>query len=84
MGVANTMRLLGGAIGTAVAGTLYAHQELINQTKLAGHDIAPDMVERLSAAESFQYVILLAAFISVASIVTAVLVGKPPEHPVDA
>jgi EmrB/QacA subfamily drug resistance transporter len=76
MGVANTMRLLGSATGTAIAGTLYAHQQSVKAAELALQDIAPHIVERLSVIESFQYVILLAAIISFVSIVTASLIGK--------
>lgn len=76
MGVANAMRILGASIGTALAGTLYAHQQLVNQAKMAGQDIAPDLIEQLSVIESYQHVILLAAFISIVSIVTSILVGK--------
>ena len=77
LGVANTVRMLGAAIGTALAGTLYASQQLLYQAGMTEEGIfTPDMIEQLSAVDSFSYVILLAAFISVASIVTAGFIGK--------
>jgi EmrB/QacA subfamily drug resistance transporter len=82
LGVSNTMRLLGASIGTAVAGTLYAYRQEIFAAELAGQGTADNMIERLSAIESFQSVILLGVFISIASIITAALAGKgktPPD-----
>ena len=76
LGVANAMRLLGASIGTALGGTLYASQLSASQAKLAAQNIAPDMIDRLSAVESFQFVILLATFVSIASILTAAFTGK--------
>jgi len=76
MGVANTMRLLGSSIGTALAGALYTHQLLVNQARMAEQDITSNLIEQLSIIESYQFVILIAAFISIASILTSVLVGK--------
>jgi EmrB/QacA subfamily drug resistance transporter len=77
MGVANTMRLLGGAAGMAIAGTLYAYQQAAKFADMAGQDIAPGLMEQLSVIESFQFVIFLGAMISVLSIITAFLIGKP-------
>jgi EmrB/QacA subfamily drug resistance transporter len=81
MGVANTMRLLGGATGMAIAGTLFARQQTTSAAELALQGIAPDMVDRLSVIESFQYVIFLAAIISFLSIVTSFFIGKPTVVP---
>ena len=84
LGVANTMRLLGGAAGTAIAGTLYAHQKSLREVEIAAPGIAADMVERLATIESFQYVILLAAVVSFASIITSFFIGRPQPFPEDA
>ena len=62
--------------GTAIGGTLYASQLSANQAKLATQNIAPDMIDRLSAVESFKFVILLATFVSIASVLTAAFTGK--------
>ena len=83
MGVANTMRLLGGSTGLAIAGTLYARQQTASAAELTLQGIAPDMVERLAVIESFQYVIFLAAIISFISIVTSFFIGKPVKFPED-
>jgi EmrB/QacA subfamily drug resistance transporter len=81
LGVSNTMRLLGASIGTAVAGTLYAYRQELYATELAEQGTAADMIGRLSAIESFQSVIFLGVFISIASIITAALVGKAKTTP---
>ena len=83
MGVANTMRLLGGSTGLAIAGTLFAVEQAKHTAELALQDIPPDMVERLSVIESFQYVITLAAIISFASIVTSFFIGRSRPVPED-
>lgn len=75
MGVANTMRLLGSSIGTGGAGTLYASQQLLNQTKLAEQGVDPTLIERLAVVESFQFILLLAAVLSFTSIMTSLLTG---------
>ena len=75
MGVANTMRLLGASIGTAGAGTLYASQQLLNQAKLGKQGVDPTLIERLAVVESFQFILLLAAVLSFASIMTSLLTG---------
>jgi hypothetical protein len=62
------MRLLGSAIGTAMAGSVYAHQLDINR---AG------TTEQIAVVQSFQFVMLIAALISTFSVVTAVLTGQP-------
>ncbi len=80
IGVANTVRLLGGSTGMAIAGTLYAHQQSFKLAELTGQGIARDMLERLSVIESFRHVILLAAVISAASILTAILIGKQQKN----
>jgi len=81
MGVANTMRLLGGSAGMAIGGTLYAVEQSKRAAELALQDIAPAMVERLSVIESYQYVILLASIICAFSILTALFIGKPQNNP---
>jgi EmrB/QacA subfamily drug resistance transporter len=81
LGVSNTMRLLGASIGTAVAGTLYAYRQELYATELAEQGTAADIIGRLSAIESFQSVIFLGVFISIASIITAALVGKAKTTP---
>ena len=81
LGIANTMRLLGGTTGMALAGTLYARQQIASAGELTAQGIAPDMVERLSVIESFQYVIFLAAIISFISIITSFFIGKPVKFP---
>jgi EmrB/QacA subfamily drug resistance transporter len=81
LGVSNTMRLLGSSVGTAVAGALYAHQQLIYEAELTAGGTAPELVEQLSAIESFQYVILLGAAISFVSILTAAAIGKRSQSP---
>jgi len=79
LGVANAMRMLGASIGTALGGTLYAYQQLAYQAEMTEEGIfALELIKQLSSVESFRYVILLAAFLSVASIITSALVGKPP------
>jgi EmrB/QacA subfamily drug resistance transporter len=79
LGIANAMRLLGASIGTALGGTLYAYRQMAHQAVLTEEGVfSTAVIEQLSAIESFRYVILLAAFLSIASIVTAALVGKPP------
>jgi len=83
LGVSNTMRLLGSSVGMAVAGTLYAQQQLVYTAELTAGGTAPELVERLSVIESFQYVILLAAAISFVSILTAASIGKPNQSPGD-
>jgi len=83
LGVANTMRLLGGATGMAVGGTLYAYQQSSRATELSLQGILPDLVDKLSVTESFQYVILLAAIISFISIITSFFIGKPEPIPED-
>ena len=83
LGVANTMRLLGGSTGLAMAGTLFAQQQMASAAELALQDIAPDMVKQLSVIESFQYVIFLAAIISFLSIITSFFIGKPQPIPED-
>jgi len=80
MGVANAMRLLGSSIGTAIGGTLYAYRLSYNQGLIGAPDVAPGMAERIAVAESFQYVILLAAFISVVSILTALSTGRQEKN----
>ena len=75
IGVANTMRLLGSSIGTGGAGTLYASQQLLNQTKLAEQGVDPTLIERLAVVESFQFILLLAAVLSFTSIMTSLLTG---------
>lgn len=77
LGVANTMRLLGGATGMAIAGTLFARQQTTRAGELAMQGIAPDMIPQLAVIESFQYVTLLAAIISFISIITSFFIGKP-------
>ena len=82
MGVANMMRLLGSSIGTAGAGTLYTSQLLLNQTKLAGQGVDPTWIERIAVVESFQFILLLAAVLSFAAILTSIFTGgssRPPE-----
>ena len=79
LGVANAMRLLGASIGTALGGTLYAYRQIDHQAELAEEGVfSPAVIEQLSAIESFRYVILLAAFLSITAIITSALVGKPP------
>jgi MFS family permease len=81
MGIANTIRLLGGASGMALGGTLYAMKQAERAAALAMQDIPPDMVKTLSVTESFRYCILLAAIICTVSIVTALFTGKTQEEP---
>lgn len=83
LGVSNTMRLLGSSVGMAVAGTLYAQQQLVYTAELTAGGTAPELVERLSVIESFQYVIFLAAIVSFVSILTAASIGKPNQSPGD-
>jgi EmrB/QacA subfamily drug resistance transporter len=78
LGIANTVRMLGASIGTAVAGTLYAHQAEVYSLELTARGTAADLVERLSVIQSFQNVILLGAFVSVTTIITSVLIGRSP------
>jgi EmrB/QacA subfamily drug resistance transporter len=79
LGVANAMRLLGASIGTALGGTLYAYRQVASQAEMTEEGVfSPAMIEQLSSIESFRYVILLAAFLSITAIVTSALVGKPP------
>jgi len=75
MGVANTMRLVGASIGTAVAGSLYAYQLTINRTALSVQSISGGTPEQYAVTQSFQFVMLIAALISTASIITAFLSG---------
>jgi EmrB/QacA subfamily drug resistance transporter len=82
MGVANTVRLLGGAAGMALGGTLYAVKQAERAAVLALQDVPPDMVVRLSVAESFEFGILLAAFICTISIVTALFIRKTQQDAV--
>jgi EmrB/QacA subfamily drug resistance transporter len=81
MGVANTIRLLGGAAGMALGGTLYAVEQAKRATEISLQNVTPAMAERLATTESFQYVILIAAVISAVSIITAWCVGKPQNKP---
>ena len=83
MGIANMTRLMGGTVGMALGGALYAAEQAKRAAELTLQDIPPDMVGRLSAAESYQYVILLAAFICVISLTTSFFIGKPPKIPSD-
>ena len=79
LGVANAMRLLGASIGTALGGTLYASRQVASQAEMVEEGVfSPAMIEQLSSTESFRYVILLAAFLSITAIITSALVGKPP------
>ncbi len=74
MGVSNTMRLLGSAIGTAVAGSLYAYQLDINRA--AAQTGASGPVEQTAIVQSFQFVMLIGALISTVSIITSALTGQ--------
>ncbi len=71
MGVANTMRLLGSSIGTAIAGALYANRQLHNQIKQVEEGIAPALAERLAVVESFRFILLLASALCCVSILTS-------------
>jgi len=75
MGVANTMRLLGAAIGTAGAGTLYAAQHLTNRTILAERGVDPALIGRLAVVESFQFILILATVLGFTSILTSIFTG---------
>lgn len=77
MGVGNTMRLLGGAMGTAVAGSLYAYQLSINQVSIEAQAGSSGSIGQMATVHSFQFVMLIAALISTASIVTALLTRQP-------
>ena len=77
LGVANTMRLLGASVGTAIAGTIYAHQQAAYKMELIEQGTAVGLAEQLSVIEAFQYVILLGVFISAASVVSSLMIGKP-------
>jgi EmrB/QacA subfamily drug resistance transporter len=76
LGVANTMRLLGSSVGTALAGALYAHREAISRVDLTSQGTAAGLVEQLSIIHSFQYVIFLGVFVSASAIITSALIGK--------
>jgi MFS family permease len=82
LGVANMMRLLGSSVGAAFAGSLYAHQQDLARVKLASQGTAPGLLDQLSITQAFQYVILLAAFVSASAIITSALIGK--SKPVDS
>jgi EmrB/QacA subfamily drug resistance transporter len=83
MGVSNTMRLMGSAIGTAMAGSLYAYQLDINRAGTAVQTGASGTIEQTAVVGSFQFVMLLAALISTISIVTAVLTGQTKKAPAE-
>ena len=84
LGVANAMRLLGASVGTAMAGTIYAHQQAAYRTTLMEQGTAASLAEQLSVVNAFQFVILLGVFISVASIVSALMIGKAGDGKVEA
>ena len=75
IGVANTMRLLGASVGTAGVGTLFASQQVIHKTMLAGQGMDSDLIDRLAVVESFQFVLLLAAILCSVSILTSIFAG---------
>ena len=84
MGVANTMRLLGGSSGMALGGTLYAVEQSRRLEEIAAQGgMLPEMAERLSVIESYQYVILLASILCATSVVTALFIGKSRPVPED-
>jgi hypothetical protein len=76
LGIANTMRHLGGSAGMALGGALYAVKQSQRAAELALEGIAPDMVERLSVVESYQQLLLLASILCGVSVITALFVGK--------
>jgi EmrB/QacA subfamily drug resistance transporter len=77
MGVSNTMRLMGSAIGTAMAGSVYAYQLAINRADTTLQTGGSASIEQIAVVQSFQFVMLIAALISTVSIITAVLTGQP-------
>ena len=75
LGIANTIKSFGGAVGMAIAGTLYAQQYNLKLNELAQETVSVGMAERLASVESFRYVILLAAVISVIAFMASFWTG---------
>ncbi|MBN1188429.1 MAG: DHA2 family efflux MFS transporter permease subunit [Dehalococcoidales bacterium] len=73
MGVANTMRLLGASVGTAMGGSLYAYQLDKNMAATTVAAGASGTVKQIAVVNSFQFVMLIAAMIASISIITSVL-----------
>jgi EmrB/QacA subfamily drug resistance transporter len=75
VGVATTIRLLGASVGATVVGTLYAARFVISRTRLYAQGVDVDLLERLAVVESYRYVLLFAACISVLPILASIATG---------
>ena len=82
LGVANTLKLLGNATGTAVGGTIFTLRQAVKLAEYSAQNISQDMAERMAVVSSFESVMVMAAVISSISILLAVLTKNskaPPE-----
>lgn len=81
LGVANTLRLLGSATGTAVAGTLFTIKQAHRLAEYSAQNIGADMAERLAVTSAFHDVILIASIISMVSVIAAAFTSNNPSQP---
>jgi MFS family permease len=76
-----TTRQIGMSSGMAIAGAIFAARQVYHTAQLAGQNLAPEAVERLSLVNSFQDSLALAAIFAVVALVLSWSRGsRPPAH----
>lgn len=70
-----TLRQIGMSAGIAVAGMIYTIREVFHALQLAGNNLDPAMLTRLSAIGGFRDTLIVVVFVSFIGIFTSAFIG---------
>jgi EmrB/QacA subfamily drug resistance transporter len=68
----NTTRQMGLAIGTAIAGTVFAARQLFHEAQLANTILDPEILHRLSSLGGFKDALFISSAIAIAAIIASI------------
>jgi len=79
-----TVRQIGTSSGIAVAGAILTSRQAFHTNQLAGNNLAPSMLDRLSLVGGFQDTLLVGAIVCSIGILTSLVRGRQQPNPGDS
>jgi len=76
----NTIRQIGMSSGMAIAGAIFASRQVFHAAQLAGDNLDPLMLHRLSLVGGYQDTLLIAAIVCIIGIFTSLVRAKKPPN----
>lgn len=80
MGVLQTLRMLGQAIGVTVVGTFYANRISLRKGELIEQNIDPSIIDRLAVVDSFKLILFVLSMIFLSRILAVLLTGRQTKN----